>query len=156
MPLTLVAKLSLAVTTLLVALSAVADPVPAGTDDEIRARLARFGSLCRAGESCGGASTGTGTVAEAGGAEGGAASGTTRSGADVYNQFCFACHATGASEAPIFGDAEAWAPRIAKGIDQLMVSTLNGTGLMPPRGTCMACSDEELKATVEYMISQAQ
>ncbi|MEJ2088330.1 MAG: c-type cytochrome [Gammaproteobacteria bacterium] len=152
MPLTLIPKLSLAVTTLLVALSAVADPVPAGTDDEIRARLARFGSLCRAGESCGG----TGTVADTGGAEGGATAGATRSGEDVYNQFCFACHATGASEAPIFGDAEAWAPRIAKGIDELMVSTLNGTGLMPPRGTCMACSDEELKATVEYMTSQAQ
>ena len=119
-----------------------AEPVPPGADDEIRSRLAPFGSLCRAGEDCGAA------VA--------AASGAPLTGEQVYSQFCFACHATGVGGAPLFADAAAWAPRTAKGIDALMVSTLNGVGAMPPRGTCMNCSDEELQATVEYMTSQAK
>ena len=74
----------------------------------------------------------------------------------VYSQFCFACHATGASDAPLFGDASAWAPRREKGMDALLGSTLNGIGMMPARGTCMSCSDAELDAAVDYMLEQAQ
>ena len=119
-----------------------ADAVPPGTDDEIRERLAPFGSLCRAGDECGSASA--------------AAASGPQSGEAVYNQFCFACHATGASDAPIFADAEAWAPRVDKGMDVLMSSTLNGLGMMPPRGTCMNCSDEELRAAVDHMLEAVQ
>ncbi|MFV2089521.1 MAG: cytochrome c5 family protein [Pseudomonadales bacterium] len=119
-----------------------ADPVPAGTDDEIAARLTPFGNLCRAGDDCGGAAL--------------VAVSTAQSGSDVYNQFCFACHTTGASDAPLFADAEAWEPRLAKGMETLMASTLNGLGMMPPKGTCMACSDEELQAAVEYMVTEVQ
>ena len=135
-------KLSLGVAAMLAVLSVHADAVPPGTDDEIRDRLAPFGSLCRAGEDCG-----SGAAVAASG---------PRSGEDVYNQSCFACHATGASGAPILGDAESWAPRIEKGMEALMASTLNGLGMMPPKGTCMACSDEELQAATEYMIHQVQ
>ena len=52
----------------------------------------------------------------------------------------------------MFADAEAWAPRIDKGMETLMASTLNGIGMMPARGTCMDCSDEELQAAVDYMV----
>lgn len=138
-------NLSLAVTAMMAVFASLplqADAVPPGTDDDIRERLAPFGSLCRAGDECGSAST----AVDAG----------PLTGEDVYNQFCFACHATGASDAPLFGNAEAWAPRIAKGMDELMVSTLNGRGMMPPRGTCMNCSDDELRATVEYLVEHAQ
>ena len=38
-------------------------------------------------------------------------------GEQVYNKFCFACHATGITDAPRFANAEDWAPRIAKGMD---------------------------------------
>ena len=120
-----------------------AGPVPAGTDDQIRARLAPFGSLCRAGDECGAT---TAVVEEEG----------PSSGSAIYDQFCFACHATGASEAPLFADVEAWAPRIAKGMETMMASTLNGLGMMPPKGTCMACSDEELQAAVDYMLEEAR
>ena len=120
----------------------VAEPVPPGSHDEIRSRLEPFGSVCRAGDDCGA------SVAAAGG--------EPLSGEAVYGQFCFACHATGVGGAPLFADAEAWAPRIAKGMDALMVSTLNGVGAMPPKGTCMNCSDTELQAAVEHMIGQAQ
>ena len=58
--------------------------------------------------------------------------------------------------APLFADAAAWAPRIAKGMDVLMDSTINGINAMPAKGTCMSCSDDELAATVTYMLDAAQ
>jgi cytochrome c5 len=64
---------------------------------------------------------------------------------------------SGAAGAPKYGDAVAWAPRIAKGKDALYESTYNGlNGVMPARGTCMDCSDEELQATVDYMVAAAE
>ena len=52
----------------------------------------------------------------------------------------------------MLGDAAAWEPRVAQGMDVLMANTINGINVMPPKGTCMACSDDELRAAVEYMI----
>jgi cytochrome c5 len=79
-------------------------------------------------------------------------------GKKTYDTVCFVCHAAGISNAPKFGDKATWEPRIAKGIDALLHSTINGVPgtAMPPRGTCAACSDADLKAAVEYMISQAK
>ncbi|MGE0621768.1 MAG: cytochrome c5 family protein [Pseudomonadales bacterium] len=135
-------KVALAALTIVTVLSAHADAVPPGSDDDIRARLEPFGSVCRAGEDCG-------TVAAT-------AAGGPKSGEEVYNQFCFACHATGASGAPLFADSEAWAPRVDKGMETLMASTLNGLNMMPPKGTCMGCSDDELEAAVTYMLDNLQ
>ncbi len=117
--------------------------VPPGTDKEIRERLQPFGSLCQTGDDCGGA--GTALAADTG----------TMSGKGVYEKFCFACHATGVSEAPLLGDVDAWTLRIAKGLDVLWESTINGLEAMPMRGTCMSCSDDELREAMEYVIGQA-
>ena len=119
-------------------LAPLASAVPPGTADAIRERLKPVGSLCRAGEECG-----TATAAVATG---------PLSGEEVYNQFCFACHATGVSDAPLLGNAEQWGPRVDKGMDALMQSTLNGLNAMPAKGTCATCSDEELQAAVEHML----
>jgi cytochrome c5 len=85
-----------------------------------------------------------------------AVAGGARSGQDVYQASCFACHGTGAAGAPKVGDAGAWGPRVAKGIDGLMNSALNGLNAMPPRGTCGNCSDDDLKAAVEYMVENSK
>jgi cytochrome c5 len=77
-------------------------------------------------------------------------------GEAIYAQSCFACHATGAAGAPLLGDAATWGPRIAQGMDALMATVVNGKGAMPPRGTCAACSDEDLRAAVEYMLSKVE
>jgi len=77
-------------------------------------------------------------------------------GQQVYQNTCQACHATGAAGAPKVGDKAAWAPRIATGMDALVASAINGKNVMPPKGTCTSCSDEDLKAAVEYMVSQSQ
>ncbi|MGD2074754.1 MAG: c-type cytochrome [Gammaproteobacteria bacterium] len=74
----------------------------------------------------------------------------------IYDTKCMACHASGVAGAPKLGDKQAWAPRIESGMDTLMNSVMNGKNAMPPKGTCMECSEEDLRATVEYMIQTAQ
>lgn len=84
----------------------------------------------------------------------------TQSGPQVYNSACLACHGAGVGGAPILGDPEAWAPRIAQGIDTLKNHAINGyqgeVGYMPPKGGRMDLSDEEVAAAVEYMVAEAQ
>jgi len=75
-------------------------------------------------------------------------------GQKIYQASCQSCHAAGVAGAPKLGDKEAWAPRIAKGKDALLISVTNGLNVMPPKGTCMSCSDEELSAAVDYMVEQ--
>jgi len=74
-----------------------------------------------------------------------------RSGQTVYQASCFGCHGTGAAGAPLKGNADAWAPRLAQGMDVLFDHAVNGFNAMPPKGTCMDCSDDELKAAIEFM-----
>jgi cytochrome c5 len=79
-----------------------------------------------------------------------------KSGEQVYQTNCLACHGTGAAGAPKLGDAAAWAPRIAKGMDALLKSATNGLKAMPPKGLCMACTEDELKGAIQYMVSKSQ
>lgn len=74
-----------------------------------------------------------------------------RSGEQIYNAVCTACHGTGAAGAPKKGDKAAWAPRMAQGIDGLVKSAAAGKGNMPPKGGAADLSDAELKAVVEYL-----
>lgn len=81
-----------------------------------------------------------------------------RSGEDVYNSACLACHSTGAGGAPKLGDVAAWVDRIAKGRDVLISSGIDGlagTGMIA-RGGCMNCDDEEITAAVDYMVDNSQ
>ena len=74
--------------------------------------------------------------------------------AAIYQQSCFACHASGAAGAPLLGDTEAWAARTEKGMDAVMGNVINGFNAMPARGMCMDCSDADLRAIVDFMIAQ--
>ncbi len=74
-----------------------------------------------------------------------------RDGATVYGTFCVACHGTGVSGAPKKGDAADWKPHLAKGMDVLKDHAINGFNAMPPKGTCMDCSDDELVAAIKVM-----
>ena len=81
------------------------------------------------------------------------------SGPQVYNTVCIACHAPpGVGGAPALGNAEAWAPRIAQGMDTLFNHALNGfsgnTGVMPRKGERLDLSDEEVIGAVEFMVEQ--
>ncbi|MEZ5541107.1 MAG: c-type cytochrome [Pseudomonadota bacterium] len=79
-----------------------------------------------------------------------------KSGEQVYNGSCAACHGTGAAGAPKMGDAAAWAPRAAKGIDGLLANATTGLNAMPPKGLCMTCTDAELRAAIEYMVNNSR
>jgi cytochrome c5 len=73
-------------------------------------------------------------------------------GEAIYNQACMACHMTGAAGAPIKGDEAAWAERLEKGMDTLYENSINGIGAMPPKGGFANLSDEEVKASVDFML----
>jgi cytochrome c5 len=77
-------------------------------------------------------------------------------GQKIYQNSCQACHATGAAGAPKLGDKDAWAPRIAQGMDVLVTNVMNGKNAMPPKGACGSCSEEDIKVAVEYMVSESQ
>lgn len=80
------------------------------------------------------------------------------SGEAVYKRACVGCHMTGAAGAPKLGDVPAWQSRIAKGSTALVQSAITGVPgtAMMARGTCGACSDDDIKAAVEYMIAQSR
>lgn len=83
--------------------------------------------------------------------------GGTLDGAVIYDALCGACHKTGAGGAPA-PTAEAWAPRIAQGTDTLVKHAIEGfqgqAGLMPARGGNPSLTDEQVRATVEYMVAK--
>jgi cytochrome c5 len=81
---------------------------------------------------------------------------TAAEGKDVYAKACAVCHTAGVAKAPKLGDKAAWAPLIKQGTDALVASTVKGKGAMPPKAGNAALSDNDIKAAVEYMISQAK
>ena len=83
----------------------------------------------------------------------GAAAGN-RTGEQMVQAACFACHGTGAAGAPKIGDKAAWGPRIAKGLDGLMKSATNGIRAMPARGGSDA-TDAELARAIAFMANQS-
>ena len=81
-------------------------------------------------------------------------------GPQVYNEICVSCHAApGVGGAPPLGDGDAWAARIAQGMDTLIDHALHGfsgsAGVMPMKGGRVDLSDEEIIGAVEYMVDQA-
>ncbi|RLQ21008.1 cytochrome c5 family protein [Seongchinamella sediminis] len=138
-------RYALGLAAVILAFGAIADNLSDAQRAEIEERLKPVGEVCLQGDSsCGGAAA--------------TASAGPRSGEDVYNSACMACHTTGAGGAPIYGDAAAWADRIAKGTEALYASGVNGvpgTGMIA-KGGCMSCSDEEIHAAVDYIVAGSQ
>ncbi len=73
-------------------------------------------------------------------------------GQSIYEQACALCHTAGVGNAPIPGDASAWAERISAGREALIASALGGKGLMPPKGGQVQLSDEDVAAAVDYIL----
>ncbi len=74
-----------------------------------------------------------------------------QSGEAVYKSICFACHATGAANAPKFGDAKLWAPLIKEG--QAVITAHGWVGIrgMPPKGGNPNMALEDFAKAVVYM-----
>lgn len=105
------------------------------SDDAIKERIKPVGSVHVAGAAA-------------------AASAGAMSGEDVYNKACVACHAAGVLGAPRLNNAADWAPRLDNGFDTVLSNAINGINAMPPRGTCASCSDDDIKAAIEYMTAE--
>jgi cytochrome c5 len=77
-------------------------------------------------------------------------------GKSVYDKVCFACHQQSVAGSPKLGDKEAWAPRIKTGVNSLMQSVIKGKGAMPPKAGNPSLSDAEIRAAVDFMVSQSK
>ncbi|GAB3112598.1 cytochrome c5 family protein [Pseudomaricurvus hydrocarbonicus] len=111
----------------------------ADLSEEMNERLKPVGEVCMSGDACAAA-----PVA--------AAPSGPRSGSELYETKCVTCHGTGAAGAPKFGDAAAWAPRIAKGMETLYTHAWDGFNAMPAKGLCMDCSQDEINDAVDHMV----
>ena len=82
------------------------------------------------------------------------------SGDVIFEANCANCHNGGIggffSGAPKAGDQSDWKALLPKGIDGLTKSTISGIGSMAARGGCSDCSDEDIRAAVEYIVEKSQ
>jgi len=85
---------------------------------------------------------------------------TPADGKAPYDMACSVCHGGGIAGAPKVGDQPAWTARIAQGMPTLEKHALEGYqgagGVMPAKGGRADLSDDDVKAAVEYMVSQSR
>jgi cytochrome c5 len=79
------------------------------------------------------------------------ASSGARSGKEIVEGTCAACHGTGALGSPKVHNKADWAPRLKQGMDTLLKHAIHGIRSMPPRGGNPDLSDADLKAAIKYM-----
>ena len=128
-------KLNVLLSTLLSCLVVLTVQAKDMSEDAIKERIKPVGSVHVAGAQAA-------TSADAG----------PKSGADIYNAACVACHSSGVLGAPKLHNAGDWQPRLEKGFDAVLQNAINGINAMPAKGTCGACSNDDIKAAIEYMI----
>lgn len=71
--------------------------------------------------------------------------------AEKYARTCRGCHINPDSTAPLAGDKDEWNKRFRAGNRQVIGNLQNGIRLMPPRGQCLDCSDDELWQMTLFM-----
>ncbi len=78
-------------------------------------------------------------------------------GKHIYEtRTCHLCHENGTQGAPITGDKQAWAKRIAQNMDILYAHSIDGFNNMPERGACVDCTDAEIMAATKYMVQKSK
>jgi cytochrome c5 len=84
-----------------------------------------------------------------------AVAGVVRTGAEVVQAACAACHVSGMLNAPMIGNKEQWAPRIALGYETLTKHAIEGIRSMPARGGNADLTDDEVASAVAEMANSA-
>ena len=69
----------------------------------------------------------------------------------IYERACASCHISGAAGAPLMVASD-WVGRLEQGMDTLIANAINGIGAMPPRGGRMDLTDEQIEASVIFMV----
>ncbi len=80
--------------------------------------------------------------------------GALKTGEQVFNAQCTACHTSGAAGAPKIADNAAWAARVATGYEALLTSALKGKGAMGAQGGG-DFSDVEVGRAVVYIANKS-
>jgi len=83
------------------------------------------------------------------------AHGDERSGKNVVDAVCTACHGSGKDGAPKIGDKEAWGKLAARGLSSLTQSALTGIRKMPAHGGSSSVSDLEISRAITFMVNQS-
>lgn len=96
------------------------------------------------------------SVAKAAPVEKAAAAHSSIDGQKIYQSICFSCHDSGVAGSPKPGDKTVWEPRVAAGMSAMYDSVLKGKGAMPAKGGNPALSDDEIKAAVDWMVTESQ
>jgi cytochrome c5 len=78
-----------------------------------------------------------------------------RSGKEVVDTNCAACHAKGEKGSPRIGDKQAWANRAAQGLTALTEHALKGIRNMPAHGGNPNLSDIEIERAIIYIVNQS-
>ncbi|MER1968026.1 c-type cytochrome [Castellaniella sp. GW247-6E4] len=78
-----------------------------------------------------------------------------KTGQQVFESTCSACHTSGVAGAPKFGDEAAWAPFIKQGYESLVKNAIHGIGAMPPKGGNASLDDFEVERAVVYMANHS-
>ena len=121
---------------------------------QTQARIAPAGAVYAG--STGAAAQAAATAAAAAHAASQVAYGGTTDGSVIYGQLCTGCHTSGAGGAPTL-TAAGMGARAAKGKDTLYSNAINGytgsAGVMPAKGGNPALTDEQVKATVDWMMA---
>jgi cytochrome c5 len=110
-------------------------------EKQVAERIAPVGHVAMAGQVVAAATT---------------SAGAARSGSDIYSTNCVACHSSGVAGAPKLGDVAAWALRLEQGLETVYANAINGIRAMPARGTCMSCSDDEVKAAIDHILDNSK
>lgn len=78
-----------------------------------------------------------------------------RSGKEVVDSVCGACHRTGAHGSPKIGDKRAWSKLAERGLTGLTQSALKGIRNMPAHGGNPSLTDTEVERAITYMVNQS-
>jgi cytochrome c5 len=80
-------------------------------------------------------------------------------GNKVYQKTCIACHMTGVAGAAKLTDKERWTATASQGEDVVFNHALHGFqgkhGVMPEKGTCTDCSEQDIYDAFHYMLNKA-
>jgi cytochrome c5 len=78
-----------------------------------------------------------------------------RSGEQVVNEVCAACHAEGVRGAPRIGDTQAWAARASQGLTAHTDHAIRGIREMPAHGGSPGVSDVEIERAIVFMVNRS-
>ncbi|MGV8941887.1 MAG: c-type cytochrome [Lysobacter sp.] len=127
--------------------------VPEVVSQRTKARIAPVGAVYAG--STGAAAQAAASAAAAASASAAVAYGGTLDGAVIFDGLCAGCHNSGAGGAPTMDKAH-WTARIPQGLDTLHKHAIEGftgsAGLMPAKGGNPALTDEQVIATVDWML----